>query len=563
MNVLIVVPRYAKRGQFYSWLIGLASIYAFLKREGVSVSCLNLCHDPDNDTRASLERAFARNPFDIVCSGGMSFDWEKVEDIFSHAKLVRPDVITVAGGTMVTGDPELVLRHMSIDFGVSGEGEYTLMELLETLQNGSAPDTVKGLAFIRKNGNFVFTGARKVIKDLDQLPMPEYEDFGFREWTSIMKYAGRMSIVESFDEARYAEMIGSRSCPFSCTFCFNALGNTYRKRSLNHVFTEIDYLYKNFGVNVFNFGDQLFSASNKRMLEFAERIRPYNVKYCVQLRVNNVQQDVLEKMVESGLINASFGIESMSNTVLKSMKKKITKAETITALETARKAGLYCTGNIIIGDPADTIETINESISWWRENPIYNVTLSFICAAPNSEVYRYGLEKGIIKDKWEHVKNHYPFVNLTKVSNRYYYNLLLKVTFWNFMNSNIVAGTLLNSKKLNEVYNGKHFYLLETRCPFCGSEQKYKKFIGFNNPNLTIVCLKCFASFKIQQKRAFFDDYSYLSMIKYFFFKMGNVFLMRFAFGKSILGKLRALYDLYFRDQYSHTSSTSPVSRET
>lgn len=547
MNVLIVVPRYAKQGQYYNWPIGLASIYAFLKREGVSVSCLNLCHEPDNDTRASLERAFARNPFDIVCSGGMSFDWKKVEDIFSNAKLVRPDVITVAGGTMVTADPELVLRHMSIDFGVSGEGEYTLMELLETLKNGRSPDTVKGLAFIRKNGDFVFNGAREVIKDLDQLPMPEYEDFGFREWTGTMKYSGHMTMLESFDEVRYAEVIGSRSCPFSCTFCFSALGKPYRKRSLDHVFREIDYLYKNFGVNVFYFVDQLFSASNEHILKFAERIRPYNVKYFVQLRVNNVQQDVLEKIVESGLAYATFGIESMSDTVLKSMKKKITKAEAIKALETARRAGLYCSGSIILGDPADTIETINESMSWWRKNPVYNIALLFIVAAPNSEVYRYGLEKGIIKDKWEHVKNHYPLVNLTKLSNRYYYNLLLKVTFWNFMHSNIVAGTLLNSKKLKETYKGRHFYLLETRCPFCGSEQKYKKFIGLNYPNLPIICLKCFASFKIPQKEAFFDDYSYLSMIKLFFFKMGNVFLMRFAFGRSILGKLRDLYDLYFR----------------
>jgi len=541
MNVLIVVPRYAGPGKFYNWPIGLASIYAFLKRNGFLVSCLNLCHETVDDTGTSLKNAFKRQTIDVVCTGGMAMHSKKIEDIFTNAKLIRPEVITVAGGPIVTADPEMALRHLPIDFGVIGEGEYAMVELLEALRNGSSPDSVKGLAFIRNKGEFVFTGARKEISDLDSLPMPEYEDFGFKQWMTTIKYAKQMTILENIRDVRYAEMIGSRSCPFSCTFCYHPLGKVYRKRSIEHIFKEIDFLVNTYGVNVIAFGDELFSANNEQMLQFAERIRPYNLKYLVQLRVNNIQQEVLEKLVESGAMYATFGIESMSDRVLKSMKKQTTRSEIINALALARKARLYCSGNIILGDPADTLETITESISWVQENPSYNISLGFVVAVPDAPIYRYALEQGIIKDKWAHVRNNLPLVNLTKISNWKYYNLLLKVQYWNFMHSNNTAGVLVSSKKLEEQFEGKHFYMLEMRCPFCGCEQKLKTFMGYSTPNVLIVCVKCFASFKISQNNAFYDDYSLFSTARYLFFKMANVILLRFSFGRTYLGVLRDL----------------------
>ena len=160
MHVLFVIPRFAAPGHFYQYSTGLASVYAFLKLQGVSVSCLNLCHESCT-TYEALVRECARRRVNVVCTGSMSMYWWEIEDILVSARSISRDLITVVGGPIVTADPELAMTHLPIDYGVIGEGEYTLMELLEMLQRQGQPDTVKGLAFRNRDGQLVITEKRE------------------------------------------------------------------------------------------------------------------------------------------------------------------------------------------------------------------------------------------------------------------------------------------------------------------------------------------------------------------------------------------------------------------
>lgn len=528
MHVVFIIPRFAAPGQFYQYPIGLAYVYAFLKRHGVSVSCLNLCHESCT-TYALLEREFAKRCVSMVCTGGMSTYWGEIEEILVSAKRIKPDVITVAGGPIVTADPELAMTHLPIDYGVIGEGEYTLVDLLETLKQRGQPDNVKGLAFRSPDGQLMLTGRREEIMDLDALPIPEYHDFGFWDMMGTIKYAQQIPILETFNDVRFAEIIGSRSCPFSCTFCYHPLGKKYRQRSLDHIFAEIDYLCGTFGVNVIGFNDELFSTNQARLLAFAERIKPYNIKWYAAFRVNDVRRDVLEKLVAAGLMFAGFGIESMNDDVLKSMEKHTTRAQIVKALEICRQVGLECSGNIIFGDPADTAETVNESITWWKSNPRYHVSLGFIRAVPDAPVYRAALKKGLIKNKLVHVRN-LPLVNLSKMSDKQYYNLVLKVCWWNLVRTYTTPGTLISTRRLDECFDDKHFHELQVHCPFCGTEQIHKKFMASPVPNVMIICTNCLAYFKIPQKQAFPGDYSLIATARYMLIKLVEAYAMRFSF---------------------------------
>jgi radical SAM superfamily enzyme YgiQ (UPF0313 family) len=465
----------------------------------------------------------------MVCTGSMSMYWGEIEDILVSAKRISRDLITVVGGPIVTADPELAITHLPIDYGVIGEGEYTLIELLEALERQNQPDAVKGLAFKRPDGQLVITEKREEIMDLDALPIPEYQDFGFREAMGYFKYAQQFLIMETFSEVRFAEIIGSRSCPFSCTFCYHPLGKKYRQRSLDHIFAEIDYLHRTFGVNVIAFNDELLSLDETRLLALAKRIEPYNIKWIALFRVNTVRREVMEELVAAGLILAGFGIESMSDDVLKSMKKHITKAEIVNALEVCRQVRLECTGNIILGDPAETTETVNESITWWKNNPVHHVSMGFIRAVPDAPLYRDALKKGLIKDKLAHVRN-LPLVNMSKLSDRQYYNLVLKVCWWNVMRTYTTPGTLIGTHRLDESFGGKHFYALHLRCPFCGSEQTQKKFMASPAPNMMVCCSNCFAYFKIRQRQAFPGDYSLLATTRDTLIKLAEAYTMRFPF---------------------------------
>jgi anaerobic magnesium-protoporphyrin IX monomethyl ester cyclase len=543
MNLLFVVPRFADPGQFYQYPIGLASVYAFIKRNGVSVSCLNLCHERGT-TQELLEREFANRPVDIVCTGGMSTGWLLIKDILESAKRISGDIITVVGGPIVTADPNLALEQLPIDYGVIGEGEYTLQELLEILKKSEQPDSVRGLAFRNSEGRVVVTEKRGEIKDLNTLPIPELDDFGFRETLGNFKYAQQLPIVESFDEVRFAEIIGSRSCPFSCTFCYHPLGNKYRQRSLDHLFSEIDYLHHNFGVNLIGFSDDLFSTDQKRLLALAERIKPYKIKWYACFRVNDVRSEVMEQLAASGLIFAAFGIESMNDEVLKSMKKLTTSANIVKALDICHQAGVGCGGNIILGDIADTAETVNESITWWKNNPARNVSLGFIKAIPDAEIYRYALVKGIIRNKLAHARN-LPLLNLSKLTNKQYYDLVVKVCWWNLTRTYKTPGTLIASKKIDDFYGDKQFYELKLCCPFCGKEQTQKKFMASPVLNMIITCVHCFSGFKISQKQAFPGVFSSTKMIVYVLGKLFESYAMRFSFFRSYNHILRRIFNRF------------------
>jgi radical SAM superfamily enzyme YgiQ (UPF0313 family) len=522
---MFVIPRFAVPGQFYNYPIGLAYVYAFLKRHGVSVSCLNLCHESEN-TYVLLKREFGKRHVDIICTGGMSSHWELIEDILVSAKLIDRNVIAVVGGAIVTADPELSMANLPIDYGVIGEGEYTLIELLESIQRQTHPSKVKGLIFKNPEGKLVLTEKREEIKDLDSLPIPERQDFGFREMMGNIKYAQQIPILETL---RYAEIIGSRSCPFSCTFCYHPLGKKYRQRSLDHIFSEIDYLHRTFGANVIAFNDEFLSNDQIRLSALAKRIKPYNIKWTAQFRVTNVQREVMEELADSGLTVARFGIESMNDEVLKSMEKHTSRADIINALEICRQANIACAGNIILGDPADTVETANESIEWWKKNSFYQIGLDFIRVVPDAPIYRLALERRRIKNKLAHVKS-LPLINLSKMSDRQYYALVPKVCWWNLLCKYIIPGILISTRRLDECIAGRNFYELKLRCPCCGNEHVYKKLMILPVPNMVNICLGCFANFKISQKQAFPGDYSSVATFRYMLIKLVGAYMMRFSF---------------------------------
>jgi len=512
MNFLIVVPRFSKKGEFYSFPFGLAYISSYLKSKGFKVQALNLCHFEETiPTYAILKNSIAENGIDAILTGGMSGHWNLIADVLSTAKKIKPDIITVAGGPITTSDPNLAMENMLIDYGVIGEGEITSGELARTLEENGDVAAVNGIIY-RKNGTLVQTKERSAISDLDSLPFPDYEGFGYREWMATMKYSDQNPILENYETVNYSPIIGSRSCPFSCTFCYHPLGKKYRQRSLDNIFLEIDYLVETYGSNFISFADELFSLNTERMYELADRIKKYGIYWEACFRVNNVTTELLSKLKESKLHYMGFGVESISDKILKSMKKMITRAEIENAFKLAREARIFCSGNIILGDPEETLETIAESTTWWKENPQYNISMIFIKAIPDAEIYRYALKNNLIKDKLSHTKNNFPIINLTKIPDRQFNRIKKDVLSYRTSLKHISDGELIESKRTDEKYCGKDIYHLKARCPFCGQVHDYKRFLKSMNRHLAIFCKNCHSNFKLEQKKIFYDEFNLIKM---------------------------------------------------
>lgn len=508
-NFLFVVPRYAKKNEYYIFPYGLAYISANMKKHGFNVFTLNLCHY-DESAEQLLYESIKKYDIHVVLTGAMSVHWAEVFDIISTVKKIDPSIVTVAGGAIITSDVRLALENMQIDFGVIGEGEETVVDLADAICNNRDIGLVKGIAYFKENGEFTLNEPRPPIRNLDSLPFPDYDGFEFDKWLEIdwiIQPSIQGLLFDLDNRQRLVEISTSRSCPFNCTFCFHPLGNKYRQRSLDNVFEEIDYLIKKYNITLINILDELFSKDESRIIEFATRIKKYNIPWMAQWRVNTVNENIIQIVKDSNVLTLGLGVESINNTVLKSMKKRITKEEIEAAYTICEKVGVRTGSNLIFGDIAETEDTLNDSLDWWKCHQQYDLVLGFIKAIPDSEIWRYALTHGLIKDKKKFILEKFPIINLTKIPDKKFHKIKRDVFEINFKSKYVLEGEILHSEIIPETYGGKPVYQFSVRCPICSKISVYKYFRYSQLPFSHVLCKHCYKRLKIRSKLAFKESF--------------------------------------------------------
>lgn len=214
-NVLLLIPRYRTYGFDGHYVMPMGTLYvsAYLKRSGeANVTTLNLNHS-DGEECDILANVIDRENIDIVGFGGLSGEYQDLARMARYARAIKPGITLVMGGGIVTADPETAMLAISeIDYGIIGEGELTMVELIEALTGNKDIHRVDGLIFRNHQGTLIKTANRKDIEDLDSLPFPDYEGFNYGEYL--------IKNPDMSDEGkRYSQVsvIGGRSCKYNCT----------------------------------------------------------------------------------------------------------------------------------------------------------------------------------------------------------------------------------------------------------------------------------------------------------------------------------------------------------
>lgn len=507
-NFLFVVPRYANINEYYPFPYGLGYVISNMKKNGFNVFTLNLCHHEES-IEFLLSKSIKKHDIHVVCTGAMSLHWEKVNEIVNTVKKINNTIITVVGGPIITSDPMLALENMQIDFGVIGEGEETLVELADALCNNGEIKKIRGIMFKDDDKNFFLNTPRPPIKDLDSLPFPDYEGLEFDKWIETNTLLQPINWLE-FDlnnRPRQVDITASRSCPFRCTFCYHPLGNTYRQRSLDNVFKEIDYLKDKYGITLINIMDELFSLNEERVHEFAARIKEYDIQWLAQWRVDNVNEDMLKILKDSNIRYLELGMESVSDVVLKSMKKGITRSQIEQAYRICDAVGIRVNGNIIIGDVAETEDTIKESLNWVKNHPEYDINIGFILAIPDSEIWRDALSKGLIHNKLDFIKNRFPVINLTSIDKKRFLKIKKEIMIANLAKRYTIDGKLISSEKTGNSYQDKPVYNFAVKCPHCSMVSNYSYPKYSNHPFSIVVCKHCYKRLKVSTRKTFKESF--------------------------------------------------------
>jgi len=503
MKILIVAPRLKDTKEInydYIFPLGLGYISSVLKKAGYKVSCLNLNHY-NGTTEELVNNELSKNKYDFVCTGGMTFAYSFIKQIIDTVKKHNSKARIIVGGLMVTSEPEIMFDLLNPDFAVVGEGEEVICELLDYIGKKNDFCKVKGLLFRDGKGNIVFTGKRESIQDLDSLPYPDFESLEFENYLDNL-YCNTLpnAAHNSFDHPRTYPILGSRGCPFNCTFCYHY--DKYRKRSLESIKKELYVMVKRYRINRILFFDECLALDKERLRAICKMIKelrgniPWELKWSPQLTVHGVDEEILYELHDSGADMVSYGFESMSPVVLKSMNKPITPEMISSVFHNTLKAGMSVIGNFIFGDIAETKETAKATLDWWKKNSKGQINLLFIQPYPGSKIYEHCLQKGIIKDKIDFIQNRMRttnWYNMTdKMSDKELEQLKNTIIVLN-LKRRYFAKTI-SIKKIQE-----NVYEFKVKCPFCKNVLVYKNLFIENKRKwlygFPLVCRKCHLTF--------------------------------------------------------------------
>jgi anaerobic magnesium-protoporphyrin IX monomethyl ester cyclase len=469
MKFLIIVPRVvARAGQYYEFPLGLAYISAALKHDGFNVSCLNLNHY-DVSPKKLIENSLKND--DVAMTGGLSVHYNQIQQVLETA---RPFAKTVLGGGILSSNPKVVFDDLKPDYGVLFEGEQTTVELAKCLESGEDVEKVQGIVHWKLDKP-QSTLPRSPVVNIDAIP---YADYGGLEASKFLdcQMTNDNHYFYLFDKPRVLPVISSRSCPYNCTFCFHPLGNKYRMRSLDNFFNEIDLLQRQFNINMIAVYDELFASNTERLKDFCARIKRTGLKWFAQVRVDiKLNDNLMRIMKDAGLVCLGFGLESACNRVLASMNKHVTATQMEHALELTRKHGIGIQGNFIFGDIEETAETARETLAWHEKHREYQIFLTPIYPYPGTQLYCTALQRGLIEDEAAFQKVDHPIVNLSKMNNQEYAELMRSLTFLNLITRRDYAAKILTLKKVERTIKGT-VYDVEAECPYCHSTSHYARF---------------------------------------------------------------------------------------
>jgi len=445
----------------YQFPIGMAYVSSSLKKSARDVVTYNLNYKK-GEIKELVGEFVREMEIDVLATGGLTAHYWQLKEILDSARAAKPDTILAVGGGIITSSPIPAMEALEIaDYGMIGEGEITICELAEALEGKRDTHTVDGLIF-KENESWTITRPRAEIMDLDSLPYPDYEGFEFNELLSKTP-----TDLFGFGKDRFGFLSLARSCPFNCTFCFHPSGTRYRRRSMKSAFQEIDYLIEHFDIHNVNITDELFLSKMEDVRAFCTEIKKRNIGFSISLRVDKVNREMLELLRDHGCIQIGFGLESADNRILKSMNKRITIEQIDNALALCNEVGIKAQGNFIFGDEAETVETAENTIKWWREHPQYSIRTALIILYPGSVLYQNACKRGIIKDEVQFIKDGCPITNASKMTDAEYQDMALKLSMLPQTRTDVLEDS-------SAQYIGSGRVNFTARCPQCGKKNTWK-----------------------------------------------------------------------------------------
>jgi magnesium-protoporphyrin IX monomethyl ester (oxidative) cyclase len=401
MKVLLAVPPGIDKLELYRVLglkappLGLAWIAAVLERAGHKVRIIDSPTD-GIDLKAFMNEVRSWNP-DVVGITAITPTVYKAYDAVKAVKEYDKDLPVIMGGPHVTFMYEEALNN-GVDVVVRGEGEYTTLELINTIEKVGLDTgqfkSIRGLAF-RSGDGIIRTPDRPPIKNLDELPPPARHLLPMDKYTLFGK------------PIRIIHAMASRGCPYGCSFCSTSYfwGRLVRYRSAKAVADEIEDAVNRYKTNIVVFTDDEFTLGKRFVYDFLREIRErkLDINFSCGSRVDTIDRDMIVKLKEHGCTALYFGVESGSQDTINKIGKRITLEQAVKVFQWAKEINIDHVGSFVIGFPWESIEDMKNTVRFaMKLDPTY-AQFTVATPYPGTPLYYQAVSENLIEDwNWEH-----------------------------------------------------------------------------------------------------------------------------------------------------------------
>lgn len=412
MKVLLINPPFTQYGGEVDAMadepLGLMYLAAYLRQKDIQVEIFDAFLGrksipvENNFFKSGLsdkeikDRIAKYRPNVIGISAMFTMHSKGVHDLARTIKEVSKDIIVICGGSHASALPDIVLQDENVDIVVIGEGEDTLLEIVQRIGNRKHISGVLGTA-IKENGKIEINPRRPNIENLDTLPFPA-RDMVDMEVYLRDKYRNNYSMSPP-----RANIITSRGCPGKCPFCaiHSIWQHTWRGTNALKIVDEIEFLVKNYHIKEIAFQDDNLTLNKKRMHEVCDEIlkRKINIKWCTPngVAIWTLDEELISKMKRSGCYKLTFGIETGSLKTQKFINKTMIDLEkTKDIIKYCNRVGMWTHSAFIIGFPYETHQDIMDTVNYAIESDLDFAAFFIATPFPGTELYDIYRKEGLL-----------------------------------------------------------------------------------------------------------------------------------------------------------------------
>lgn len=331
----------------------------------------------------------------VVGISSMDYNRAQLPALTSLLKREAPEAPVVLGGPITSGLPHLAFADPNLDVAVVGEGEVTAVELMNALDGGGDLSAVPGLVF-RSKGGLVHTPPREPMEDLDRVkvawdlvdPLPYFRQF---------RRSGTIRVRRHY---RTWPLHTSRGCPRRCIYCHNIFGKSFRAQSPDSVMEEVHLLRDRYGVRQLELMEDNFIKDRGRAMEILARIRDeapgMALSFSPGLRVDGLDEELLDRMAEAGGFYLSFPVETASPRIQKLARKNLDLSLVYPMIRAAMRRGFHTNGFFMLGFPGETLDEMKKTVLFACKSPLHTAMFYYVVPYPGTELHRMA---GLSDDK--------------------------------------------------------------------------------------------------------------------------------------------------------------------